>query len=165
MSDYIDNADSYSLLKKDRDYMFLVKKAYNQKIYSQIELQQALQNENAHPLSDVLRIAAYDEVKNAQKIELYALNIKADASLLEKFPPFALLISDALLRIGENEKVLAMLPRQEIVMLPTKQKQDAYYYRAMAQYLTDKTISQEFKMIMNHYKITKDIYYKKRAQK
>ncbi len=158
-SAYIDDSLMYSLLKKDRNYMSLVAEAYKSKVYTSEELQSALANESHHPLSDILRIAAYDEVSDPQRIQNYLNNIEYNSQILQKFPPFALLLSDILLRLGENDRVLKLLPRRDIVMLPLKEKRRAYYYRAMAKYLTDGDISPEFEMIKNHFDITKGIYY------
>lgn len=164
MSDYIENAQKYTLLKQDRDYMLLVKSAHQSKAYSAKELQNALRNENIHPLSDILRIIAYDEISDSENISIHIDNITYNDQLLKRYPPFALLIADILLRTGNNDKLLLLLPREEIVMLPEKQKQQAYYYRAMAKYLSNEEISEEFEMIKNHFEQTKEIYYKNRKR-
>lgn len=159
MGDYITNSDKYSLLKRATDdYMKLVEKAHTAKAFTKEELQNGLSKEDFHPMSDFLRVLAYDESRAFQGIEKHIKNIPNDSELLKRFPPLALAVADVMLRIGEYDLVLKMISREEIILLPKEQKYQGYYYRALAKYLKNAEISQEFLIVKYHFKITKEIH-------
>lgn len=164
-ADYIPDSNKYSLLPDGKGYMSLVKQAYKDKAYTKEELSQALASEDVYPLSDLFRTAAYDEVRDYNGLSNFSKNIIPTKDLLEKYPPFALLLADIYLRIGEYNKVLLLLPREDIVLLPLKLKNKAYYYRGMSKYLYDGEVSGEFKIIKNHFEVTRDIFYKMKKVK
>jgi len=161
-SAYINNAEKYSLIKKRKEfYLYLVKDAYKNKAYTYKELEFALKNDSHLPLSDVLRLIAFDEMKNIKKVIKHAKYIQNNSKLLKKYPPMALAVADILLRLGQYNKVEKILPREDVVLLKKDEKIRAYYYIGLSKYLRDGTVGSAFKMSMNHYEVTKNIYYKK----
>lgn len=140
--------------------MTLVKEAYKQKIYTKKELESALASENIHPLSDVLRVLAFDEIQDSVSVERHIKKIPINSKLYAKFPPLALALADVFVRYGRFDDVLKMLPREEIIMKPRDVQLKSYYYRGVAKYMMSGSYSDEFMMSMNHFEQLKKIYYK-----
>lgn len=161
LSDYIENQKEYTLLNKyENSYLKLVEKAYKNKSFTKEKLQKALKDKEFHPLSDILRILAYDEINNFEYIAKHLDKSLSDKTVFEKDITLKLAFVDVLLRIGEYNEVIDMLNVKNIVLLLREDRNKAYYYLGTAKYLkSEKTIlSKEFDIIKYKFKQSRKIY-------
>ena len=159
---YLPNQHDYTLLpQKKQSYVVLAQELYEQGEYTRQEIQVALGHESDDPLSLAFRLLAYDELANAAKVCAYGARLSGRESQL-KGTALREAVADVLLRIKAYDRVLSMLPRNDVVMMPSVPKRKAYFYRAMAIYLKTGRFSDEFEIAKGDYAVARDIYYKGR---
>lgn len=165
-ADYIVDSEQYSISKHERnDYMKLVTDAFTSKTFSKQELQEALNNPDIHPMSDVLRVLAFDEVGNTLEIDKHLNDALSDVTQLKRDKEIMFAFCDVLLRTGKFDEISSIYTKEEALLMKQEHKRKAYYYLGVSKHLKDPEakFSNEFLIIKYKFQKSQELYTQRRG--